>query len=49
MDRFAGDPPCEHDALGLADTDRRFARVKAVGTVLRDAAMVDVVILGAPA
>ena len=46
MDRLAGDQPLELGVLDLADADRTFARLKAVGSSLRDGARADVVILG---
>lgn len=46
MDRLAGDRPLELGVLDLADETRTFARLKTVGTALRDEAMADVVILG---
>lgn len=46
MDRLAADMPLELGVLELADKDRTFARLKTVGTRLRDEAMADVIILG---
>jgi Asp/Glu/hydantoin racemase len=46
MDRLAADRPLELGVLDLADETRTFARLKTVGTALRDEAMADVVILG---
>ncbi len=46
MDRLAGDMPLELGVAELADRDRTFARLKAVGGVLRDDRAADVLILG---
>ncbi|PKQ13091.1 MAG: Asp/Glu racemase [Alphaproteobacteria bacterium HGW-Alphaproteobacteria-1] len=46
MDRLAADMPLELGVLELADETRTFARLKEVGTRLRDDAMADVLILG---
>ncbi len=46
MDRLAADMPLELGVLELADETRTFARLKEVGSRLRDTAMADVLILG---
>lgn len=46
MDRLAGDRPLELGVADLADEGRTFARLKAVGSELRDADRADVLILG---
>lgn len=46
MDRLAADRPLEMGVQELSDRTRTFARLKDVGTGLRDGAMADVVILG---
>lgn len=46
MDRLAGDLPLELGVAELADKDRTFARLKAVGAALRDDKGADVLILG---
>lgn len=46
MDRLAGDRPLELGVADLSDADRTFARLKDVGTALRDGDGADVLILG---